>query len=306
MVSVLSCPPKKISVPPGKSSSFCAPSNWVLRTAAHRVPNLAKQYWEAPRGTQIPRSLPFRDDISRENVVVAKSAASPRISLMESIDDISDDETQQLDYGRQSIFSMVARRGPWLAIFCVGLILAAGVVEEFDDLIAKHVELSFFVPLIMGHGGNTGSQTTCACIRALALKQVSYRSVLKVVAKEATAGAIMGAGLGLAILCISLVTHISSPEVGLVVAVTMPVVSLWSNGLGAFLTLASAKLKLDPAMTSAPLMTTIVDTTGLVIYFVIAQKLISETNIASVSNLNEVLATLPEVSSELLRLLLPL
>lgn len=222
---------------------------------------------------------------------------------MESIDDVSDDETEQEDYGSQTVFSIVRKRGPWLAIFCVGLILAAGVVEGFDDLIAKHVELSFFVPLIMGHGGNTGSQTTCACIRALALKQISFRSVLKVVLKESTAGAIMGSGLGLAILGLSLATHISSPEVALVVAVSMPIVSLWSNGLGAFLTLASAKLKLDPAMTSAPLMTTIVDTTGLVIYFIIAEKLITEKELlAPVLELVPVLANLPEATAQLLHL----
>lgn len=63
---------------------------------------------------------------------------------------------------------------------------------DFDDLISKHVELSFFVPLIMGHGGNTGSQSTCAVIRALALKQVSFRDVVGVVAKESTAGCLMG------------------------------------------------------------------------------------------------------------------
>jgi Mg/Co/Ni transporter MgtE len=63
---------------------------------------------------------------------------------------------------------------------------------DFDDLISKHVELSFFVPLIMGHGGNTGSQATCAVIRALALKQVSFRNVLGVVAKESAAGCFMG------------------------------------------------------------------------------------------------------------------
>jgi hypothetical protein len=63
---------------------------------------------------------------------------------------------------------------------------------EFDDLIAKHVELSFFVPLIMGHGGNTGSQATCAIIRALALKQISFRNILAVLFKEAAAGCLMG------------------------------------------------------------------------------------------------------------------
>lgn len=221
-------------------------------------------------------------------------AASPRASIMESIDGLSEEEGEPEDYGKLTVFTIVRKRGPWLAIFCVGLIAAAGIVEEFDDLIAKHVQLSFFVPLIMGHGGNTGSQATSACIRALALRQISFRQVIKVVAKESAAGAIMGTGIGLAILALSLVSNAFSAEVGTVVAISVPIVSLWSNGLGAFLTLASAKLKLDPAMTSAPLMTTIVDTSGLVIYFKIAQQVILRDELAaSASEFGSAFASLP-------------
>ncbi|GAX75138.1 hypothetical protein CEUSTIGMA_g2582.t1 [Chlamydomonas eustigma] len=203
---------------------------------------------------------------------LAIAAEKPLLTL--SVDESwEEDET---DYRDVTTATIVKMRTGWLAIFCVGLVLAAGVVRDFDDLIAQHVELSFFVPLIMGHGGNTGSQTTCAVIRALALHQASFKNVAQVVAKEAAAGFIMGAVLGSAIFALSLGTHSISPEIGLVVAISLPVVSVWSNGLGAFLTLASSKLHLDPAMTSAPLMTTIVDTTGLVIYFLIAEAVMSK------------------------------
>ena len=105
----------------------------------------------------------------------------------------------------------------------MGFLIKFSWNADFDDLISKHVELSFFVPLIMGHGGNTGSQATCAVIRALALRQVSFRNLFSVVAKEAAAGTIMGALLGSAIFVLSMLTHSVSPEVGLVVAVSMPV-----------------------------------------------------------------------------------
>jgi cation transporter-like permease len=83
-------------------------------------------------------------------------------------------------------------RTGWLIIFCIGLLLAALVVEEFEDILKNHVELSIFVPLIMGHGGNTGSQTVATVVRALALKQVTHMDIFRVVMKEAGAGCLMG------------------------------------------------------------------------------------------------------------------
>jgi Mg/Co/Ni transporter MgtE len=123
----------------------------------------------------------------------------------------------------------------------------------------------------MGHGGNTGSQAVTSVIRALALKQITNRDIPRVVLKEAGAGCLMGALLGLAILAGSVAWDGISTEVGAAVAVALPLVSLWANGLGAFLTLLADRLKLDPAVTSVPAMTTLVDSTGLMLYFVVAR-----------------------------------
>ena len=90
------------------------------------------------------------------------------------------------------MLDLARSRTGWLVAFCIGLLLAALVVEQFEDVLEGHVELSFFVPLIMGHGGNTGSQSVTTVIRALALKQVAPRDVVKVVIKEAGAGCMMG------------------------------------------------------------------------------------------------------------------
>ena len=102
------------------------------------------------------------------------------------------------------------------------------------------MELSYFVPLLIGHGGNTGSQSVSTVIRALALGQVSVRDVSFVVAKEGLAGSITGAALGTAIFAISLMWDGMSPGVGLCVAVSLPIVSLWANVLGATLPLAAS------------------------------------------------------------------
>ena len=182
---------------------------------------------------------------------------------------------QLSDYGKQSIFEIARSRTGWLVAFCAGLLLAALVVEQFEDVLERHVELSFFVPLIMGHGGNTGSQAVTTVIRALALRQVhAQRDAWRVVLKEAGAGAMMGALLGLAILAFSFAWPGISPSVGAVVGVALPLVSLMANGLGAGLTLVADRLRLDPAVTAVPFMTTLVDSLGLVIYFYLAQTML--------------------------------
>lgn len=130
---------------------------------------------------------------------------------------------------------------------------------------------------------------TCS---ALALRQISFRNIVAVVAKESTAGCVMGATLGTAVLLLGTTTHAVSPEVGVVVGLALPVVSLWSNGLGAGLTMTSAKMGLDPAMTSAPLVTTIVDTTGLVIYFMMAKSLMANNLLASLLTGTTTVATI--------------
>ena len=101
------------------------------------------------------------------------------------------------DYKKESVIAMVKARGGWLTVFFVGLVLAAVVVERFEDLLTREVELSYFVPLLIGHGGNTGSQSVATVIRAVALKQISPRDMLSVLVKEAVAGVLMGAFLGL-------------------------------------------------------------------------------------------------------------
>jgi len=184
----------------------------------------------------------------------------------------SHEEKDELsDYSKDTIVDVARSRTGWLVVFCIGLLLAALVVEQFEDVLEHHVDVSFFVPLIMGHGGNTGSQAVTTVIRALALKQVTNKDAMKVVLKEAGAGCLMGGVLGLVILGFSCVWSGISIQVGATVAMALPLVSLWANGLGAFLTLLADRLKFDPAVTSVPFMTTIVDSTGLVIYFYIAK-----------------------------------
>lgn len=184
------------------------------------------------------------------------------------------------DYRKESVVKILKSRIGWLSAFFLGLILAAVVVERFEELLTHEVELSYFVPLLIGHGGNTGSQSVATVIRAIALKQIkpeNTREVIQVLFKEAVSGFIMGGFLGMLVFVLSLVWEGISPLIGLVVAISLPLVSVWANVLGAGLPLFAVKLGFNPAVTSAPLMTTIVDSSGLVIYFLVAQRLMPET-----------------------------
>jgi Mg/Co/Ni transporter MgtE len=111
-------------------------------------------------------------------------------------------------------------------------------------------------------------------IRAIALNQVSFGELCKVASKEALSGALMGGVLGLGIIATTFVYDGFSFGVAITVAISLPVVSLWANFLGAVLPLIAMKLGQSPAVTSAPLMTTIVDSTGLMIYFLCAKMVL--------------------------------
>eukprot|EP00898_Chlorokybus_atmophyticus_P004700 jgi/Chlat1/5230/Chrsp33S05079 len=186
----------------------------------------------------------------------------------------SGDGQHSLHYRQEGVYESVRARAGWLLVFFLGLMMAAVVIEAFEDVLRKEVELSYFVPLLIGHGGNTGSQSVATVIRALALGHVSPSDLPYVLKKEAITGCSIGALLGFIIFTISMCWGGISHGVGMTVAVALPLVSLWANMLGGLFPLLAVKFGYNPAVTSAPLMTTVVDSSGLVIYFYIAKWLL--------------------------------
>ena len=168
------------------------------------------------------------------------------------------------------INGLVRARIWWLAIFFIGLMLAAVVVEYFEEVLSTHVAIGYFVPLIIGHAGNSGSQSVSSVIRAIALEEITYADFWTVVMNEAVSGMIMGCIPGLSVLLISLAWPAVTDMEGMAVALSLPLVSLWANSLGAALPLLATRFKLSAVNTAAPLMTTLVDATGLMLYFAVA------------------------------------
>jgi len=175
---------------------------------------------------------------------------------------------------------------PWraiaLAILFVGETFTASALGYFQDEIAKHVALTLFMPLILSSGGNSGSQATTFVIRALALGQIKLRDAFKVFRREFIIGASLGAILAVLGLLRVLGWQFLFNMYGdlymtyaLIVLVSLIGVVLWGSLVGALLPLIIKACRCDPATSSAPLVATFVDVTGLIIYFEVAKVLLA-------------------------------
>jgi magnesium transporter len=181
----------------------------------------------------------------------------------------------QVPYFQTRLSRVVRTRLTWLVLLFVAETATGTVLRHFEDELAKVVALSFFVPLLIGTGGNAGSQTVSTIIRALALGEVRLRDALRVVTREVTAGLLLGVLLGGIAFGRALMWGVHS-DLAACVAVTILVVCTWANAVGALVPLAAQKLGIDPTVVSAPLITTLVDASGLFIYFSVAHLMIAQ------------------------------
>jgi magnesium transporter len=177
-------------------------------------------------------------------------------------------------YLRISIARMVRKRAGWLVVLFLGEMLTATAMGFFEDEIARAVVLALFVPLIISSGGNSGSQASTLVIRAMALGEVRLRDVWRVIRREVVAGVALGCILGtigfLRIALWSVFSTLYGPHwllVALTVALSLVGIVLWGTLVGSVLPFILRRLGFDPATSSAPFVATLVDVTGLIIYF---------------------------------------
>lgn len=202
----------------------------------------------------------------------------------EDIQKLGGMEALDAPYLRIGLFDMIKKRAGWLAILFVGEMFTATAMSYFEDEIAKAVVLALFVPLIISSGGNAGSQATSLIIRALAVRDVSLSDWWQVMRRELFAGLALGLILAsIALIRILLWPHkeiVYGPHYLLVaatVACSLVGVVLFGSLAGSMLPFILRKLKFDPAAASAPFVATLVDVTGLVIYFSIAYRILHGT-----------------------------
>jgi magnesium transporter len=192
-------------------------------------------------------------------------------------------EALEEPYMRIPLMSMVWKRAPWLVILLIGEMLTATAMAFYEHEIAKAVVLAVFLPMIISSGGNSGSQASTLIIRAMALGEVTLRDWWRVMRREIGAGALLGVFLGvIGAARVGVWSVISEkyrgeqiygehwPQVAATIGITLTCVVLWGSLSGSMLPFLLRRLGLDPATSSAPFVATLVDVTGVVIYFTIA------------------------------------
>lgn len=171
-----------------------------------------------------------------------------------------------------SIRRLVRARIVWLLVLIVAASLTVSVLEAFEDTLASVVTLAAFIPLLIGTGGNAGAQAATMVTRALAVGDVRFSNLGQVVGREVRVGFLLGGIFGLC--AYPLVTLLFEGDIAAVVSLTLLAICTLATLIGSMLPILADRTRIDPAVVSAPVITTVVDASGLVIYFLIAQAVL--------------------------------
>lgn len=195
----------------------------------------------------------------------------------EDIQKLGGSEAFDEPYTTTPLHHMIRKRATWLVVLLLGEMLTASAMAFFEHEIAKAVVLTLFIPLVISAGGNAGSQAATLVIRALALGEFKLREWWMVMRRELVAGTALGLILGLIgflrIALWSMITPVYGEHaisVAVTVGISLTGVVLWGSLVGSMFPLLLKRVGLDPATSSAPFVATLVDVTGIVLYFTVA------------------------------------
>ncbi len=171
-----------------------------------------------------------------------------------------------------SLLQLAHSRATWLLILGLSAAMSVNILDYFSGEIESIAVLILFVPLLIDTGGNTGAQATTVVIRAMATSELRFSDLPRVVWREARVGLMLGSML--AVVGFPLVALFYSADLAAVVSLTLIAICTWATLAGSMLPMVVDRLGMDPAVVSAPLITTLVDATGLLIYFGVARLLL--------------------------------
>jgi magnesium transporter len=219
-------------------------------------------------------------DIGRKLIGIVTADDMLDVASEEATEDIQKlggSEALDEPYTTIALLKMVKKRASWLVVLFLGEMLTATAMSYFEDELAKAIVLSLFIPLVISSGGNAGSQAATLVIRSLALGEFRLREWWRIMRRELAAGLMLGLILGaigfLRIVIWSRFSHIYDPSpllVATTVGVALVGIVLWGSLMGSMLPLILKRMGFDPATSSAPFVATLVDVTGLIIYFTVA------------------------------------
>jgi magnesium transporter len=213
------------------------------------------------------------------------------ITIDDAIDVINEEDEEDIakmsaitptdrPYMKTSPFVIWLTRVPWLLILMLSATFTGIIISSFENALAAQVTLTAFIPMLMGTGGNAGSQASVTVIRGLSLDEIKFSDIFKVLLKELSVSVLCGITLSIATFFkIVLIDNLMlgnniSLLVAAVVSITMAVTIILAKLLGSSLPIIASKLKLDPAVMASPFITTIVDALSLLIYFTIASAVL--------------------------------
>jgi magnesium transporter len=171
----------------------------------------------------------------------------------------------KMSYRETSIWALYRKRIVWLAALIFVSLVSSGIIAAYEDTLATYIVLVFFIPLLIATGGNTGTQSATLMIRAIATGDVRMGQWLWAVSREIGIGVLLGATMGLATWILGLFR--GGLQIGVVVGLAMVSIVVVTNLIGVVLPFVLTKLRLDPAVASSPLITSVADVVGLLIYF---------------------------------------
>jgi magnesium transporter len=215
--------------------------------------------------------------VDRENRLVGMITVDDAMEIVEEEDteDFSragGAEPLDQPYLAASVFQLARKRAPWLMILAVTFTLTVVVLHTFEDALAALPVLAFFVPMLIGTGGNSGAQAATLVVRAMAVGEVRFGDLTRIVLRETRVGLALGAML--AAFAVPVVALVYGVAIAVVIGLTMVGICTWASLAGGTLPLLARRIGIDPAVVSSPLIATLVDATGLVMYFLIAYAVI--------------------------------
>jgi magnesium transporter len=200
----------------------------------------------------------------------------------EDIQKIGGTEALEQPYLDMPLMKLFRKRVIWLIVLFVGELITISAMHQFEDEIAKVVILATFIPLIISSGGNSGSQAATLIIQAMALQEISISDWWRIMRREIFSGLLLGGTLCLLVAIVIFLWHYFSDifgmyyvSIAMTIGISLVGVVLWGTLVGSMLPLILKKLGADPAASSTPFVATLVDVTGLIIYFSVALLVLS-------------------------------
>jgi magnesium transporter len=258
----------------------------VLADNDNRVGDLMERDVLSVRATddqEIAARLIQEADLLALPVIDSEDRLVGVVTVDDAIDVLEEEETEDISlhggsqplgrpYLTASVLALARSRVVWLFVLIVAATLTVNVLQYFEGTLETVVQLALFIPLLIDTGGNAGSQAATVVIRAMALDEVRFTDLPRIVLREARVGVLMGLMLGT--VGYLPVAFFFDRDLATVVSLTIISVCTWATLMGSMLPMLARRVGIDPAVVSAPLITTFVDATGLVMYFFIARAVL--------------------------------